>query len=70
MKWFRKDRNVRPDPADHEDGPKAVQDANERLKEVQDQWPEVYRVSSSLRDMRKRNHFGEAIARIMGEQTP
>lgn len=29
------------------------------------QWPEVRRVSESLRRQRETNHFGEAIERIM-----
>jgi hypothetical protein len=66
MKWFRKDRNVRPDLADHhhDDGADAVKEAEKNLAETEAQWDEVRRVSASLRNLRKDNHFAQSIEAI------
>lgn len=47
----------------------ACREAHEGLQDAKDRWPEVYRVSSSLRELRERNHFAETInATFRGER--
>jgi hypothetical protein len=46
-------------------GEVARREAERHLDEVNAQWPEIRRVARSLRAMRERNHFGEAIQEIM-----
>ena len=38
--------------------------AEQHLVEAQEQWPEVNRVAESLRDLRRRNGFGEQLTYI------
>lgn len=45
-------------------GAEARAQAEERLAEARERWPEVNRVSKSLRDLRERNHFAEQIQHI------
>ena len=42
------------------DAEQAKRDAADGLREAHERWPEVRRVSSSLRELRERNHFAEA----------
>lgn len=60
MPW----RSDPPDPLETDSG-RALIDAEEGLAEAQAQWPEVHRVSSSLRDLRRQNHFGDSVAKLM-----
>lgn len=62
MKWpWQRDDS---DPLDTDSG-QALADAEERLAEIQDQWPQVHRLSSTLREYQRRNHFGDSVARLM-----
>jgi len=45
-------------------GSKARKQAESHLEEVRGQWPEVNRVAESLRDLRRRNGFGEQLTYI------
>lgn len=47
-------------------GEQARQQAQVHHEEIQAQWPEVRRVSQSLRELRERNGFAEAIRLAMG----
>jgi hypothetical protein len=68
MKWPWQKKS-KPDAKPGTDGAKARAQAEWHLEEAKDQWPEVHRVSASLRDIRSRNHFGETIERIMRGKT-
>lgn len=61
MKWPWKHRDEDRDP---DEAKRARVDAERKLREVRDQWPEVHRVSESLRESVRQNHFGEAIEAI------
>lgn len=63
MKWPWSKRKAE-DALDTASG-KAIADAEDHLADVQAQWPEVHRVSSSLRMLREQNHFGDAIERLI-----
>lgn len=52
------------DEMDPFDGTKARKEATAHLALAQARWPEVSRVSQSLRELRERNHFGDQVARI------
>ena len=59
MSFFRR---TEPEQTDAE---KALEDARAQLDDIESQWPEVHRLSVSLRHLRERNHFGDAIESIM-----
>lgn len=62
MKLWNRNRTSEADQAHTE--------AQHGLREARDRWPEVRRVSTSLRELRERNHFAESItATFRGEQT-
>ncbi len=52
------------------DGEKAKHEATLHLAQANAQWPEVKRVSGSLRELRERNHFGEQISLIFSGGSP
>ena len=60
MKWWPWSRKPTSDG-----GSAARRQAEERLEEVRAQWPEVHRVSGSLRDLRRRNGFSEQLTYIL-----
>lgn len=45
-------------------GHKAHIEAAKSLRETEAMWPEVTRVSKSLRELRERNHFAESVTMI------
>lgn len=45
-------------------GTEARQAAEQNLADARDRWPEVNRVSKSLRELRERNHFAEQLQHI------
>lgn len=45
----------------------ALREAKARLEEIKAREDEVKEVAGALRDMRRRNHFGEKLERIMTE---
>jgi hypothetical protein len=47
------------------DGSLAREHAQRTLEHTKSRWPEVHAVTSSLRDLRERNHFAEQIEAIM-----
>lgn len=49
-------------------GAEAREEATAHLRKAQERWPEVNRVSKSLRDLRERNHFGESVIRLFSER--
>lgn len=56
--WFRRrDKG--------EESAAALKDAKQNLRIVQKRGPEVSRVADALKDMRERNHFGEALQEII-----
>lgn len=58
MKW--------PWKRDHpQEGSTARQEAERHLADTRARWPEVRTVAGSLRDLRERNHFAEAIEESM-----
>lgn len=61
MKWPWTQRE---DDRDPDEAKRARDDAERNLREARDQWPEVRRVSESLRESVRQNHFGEAIEAI------
>lgn len=62
MRWpWRRHDGIGADSAD------AHREAAEHLKEATARWPEVRRVSKSLRDLRERNHFAAQIEMIFRE---
>ena len=69
--WWRRKRNEQTGPCPEatrriEEAKAAREATEERLAEVQDRWPEVREVASSLRHLRERNHFAELVARALG----
>ena len=56
------------DPLDTESG-RALLEAEEGLAEVQEQWPQVHELTSTLRELQRRNHFGQSIAKLMRGDT-
>jgi hypothetical protein len=50
---------------DSDGGAEARRRAEKHLAEVQAQWPEVNRVAASLRELRRRNGFGEQLTWIL-----
>lgn len=71
MSFFRRvwGKIVRPnDPSEaeeHVEATHAIENAQVNLRRAQTQGVEVGRVSESLRELRYRNHFGEAIEAAM-----
>lgn len=65
MKWLWGKKRLPPacQPADAK-GAEAHRKATEHLNEATAQWPEVRRVSKSLRELRERNHFRDQIELI------
>lgn len=55
MSWFRKDK------AGTQESTAARERAVEDLQAASARWPEVMRLSNSLRGYRERNHFAEQI---------
>lgn len=63
MKWPRHRNREQQAPSD--DSKRARERAARNLATDQAQWPAVREVSNSLRNMNRRNHFADAIERIM-----
>lgn len=70
MKWLRRllgipghDRPPQPTPEAHQ-GTEAVRQALDNLGTARARWPEVHAVTTSLRELRERNHFAEQIQHI------
>lgn len=49
---------------DTSEGVRARREATAHLAQAHARWPEVTRVSQSLRELRERNHFGQQVALI------
>lgn len=66
MRWPWHHESEKPDGlVALEEAEENLAEAEEHLAEAKAQWPEVHEVSRSLRQIRERNHFGEAIEKIM-----
>lgn len=59
-----RERFSRPAPAPSIESLQAQQLAYERLAHENDRWPDVIRVSESLKRTQARNHFSETIERL------
>jgi hypothetical protein len=62
MMWGKHKKDT---DAPERDSEQARIEAEKNLERVKAQWPEVRDVSAKLRDLSRRNHFGDAIERIM-----
>lgn len=64
MRWPWSPPEPKVEATEVESGQHAREQAQSHLDEVQSRWPEVHRVSRSLRDLRERNHFADQIQNI------
>jgi len=59
MLWFRHRDRIGTDSQE------ALRDAEQNLKIVQERGPEVSQIAGSLKNIRERNHFREALQEII-----
>lgn len=72
--WIRRDLPRAPVPRASQPGSDATRDAMKRASDARAEAlrrdPEVREVSDRLREVRRRNHFGELITRVLLDELP
>lgn len=58
-------RFLRRDKSEKDDSHRAMEEAQQRLEKTQEEGREVSEVANALRHIRERNHFAEALERII-----